>query len=251
MAVTPVWKAATTGFGANAGFINQFLGTHSSSFLYSGAVRSSRTTGTGVFTDTQTQWMSQQFTTASSQTSVAYVYVQVSTVGGSPTSQLINPLTVSLYADSGGLPTGSALVTATLASSTVYSSSFWVTVPLPVSGLTPSTVYHLVIPRVGTSGHYYVWQRSNQVAGAATSTDGSTWTSQTYGFMYQVYDQSTTGSQVQYISDDSGARLISLTYNANGTLNTISEYTVAQGSGNVLLQNRTLAYTNGLVTGVS
>lgn len=234
-----------------AGHINQFLGTHTSSFVYNGALKSSQSTGISVYTDTLTQWLSQQITTASTQTTISYVLIQVSTIGGSPTSQLINPLTVSIYADSGGVPTGSALATTTVASSNVYSSPFWLMVPFNLTGLTRNTTYHVVVTKVGTTGHYYVWQRSNQVAGAHTSTNGTAWTAQSYGLMYQVYDQTSISGQVQLLYDDNGARIVSFTYNTNGTLNTINEYTVAQGTSNVLVQTRTINYATGLVTGVS
>lgn len=251
MVNTPSWLAATAGFDGFAGQANQFLGTHAANFTYAGSLKESQTTGGAVYSSTQTQWLQQNLTTVAGQTSLSSVQIQISAVGGSPTLQLINPLVVSLYADSLGFPAGSALVTTTLSSQTVYSAGFWVTVPLPITTLTPLTEYHLVVQEVGTAGHYYAWQHGNPGTGGATSPDGVTWTAQSFGFMYQAFDQSSFGSQVQSIVEDGGKRLRQFTYNTNGTLATVTDYTVAQGVNTYLLQQRTLTYTNGLVTGVS
>lgn len=251
MVTTPTWLGAKAGSGGLAGQTNQFLGLHSAGILYSGSLKESQTTGGAVFSSTQTQWLQQNLTTVSGQTTLSSIQIQINAVGGSPTLQLINPLVVSLYADHLGLPTGTPLITTTLASQTVYSSGFWVTVPMPITTLTPLTEYHIVIPTVGTSGHYYAWQQSNPGSGGATSPDGITWTPQAFGFLYQAFDQSSFGTQVQSIVDDGGARLSTFTYNPNGTLASVTDYTVTQGTNAYLLQQRTLAYTNGLVTGVN
>lgn len=250
MVVTPTWQTATSGQKANAGHVNQFLGTHQASYLYQGALQAFQTTGTAVYSDSLTQWLSQTITTGIAQTTIGYVQLQLSAVGGSPTLPLISPLTVSLYADLSGLPTGAAIVSATLNDSYVYSSGFWVTAPLTVTGLTPSTKYHVVTNLVGTTGHYYVWQRSNQTSGAATSATGSGWSAQTYGLMYQVYDQSTSG-QLQLIYEDNGSRWTQFTYNTNGTIAQVTEYTAGQTVTGYLQSQRNLTYSNGLVTGVS
>ena len=125
-----------------------------------------------------------------------------------------------------------------------------ITIPLPITGLTPLANYHIVTQIVGTSSHYYTWQRSNQTSGAATSANGTSWTNQTYGLMYQVYDTSSNG-QLLSIFEDNGARWTDFTYNVNGSINQISQYTVAQTSASYLQTVGTLSYTNGLLTGVS
>lgn len=252
MVVTPTWLGATAGFSGVAGQANQFLGTHAAQFVYSGTLREGQSTGSSVYSSSQSTWLSQEFTTASTQTSISYLQLQISTVGGSPTLQLINPLIVSLYADSLGFPTGSPLITTTVSSQQVYNSGFWLVVPMPITSLTGLTNYHIVTQAVGTATHYYTWQQAVSGTGAATSSDGVSWTAQSYGFMYQVYDQSgTLGSKVNAVIEDNGARLTQFTYNANGTLATTNEYNVAQGTNTYLSQNRTFTYTNGLLTGVS
>jgi hypothetical protein len=249
---TPTWQAASATFGANAGHVNQFLTTHSSTFSYTGnAIKSQHGTGIAVYSDTLTQMLSTSFITTSTQVAVGSVNVQLSTIGGSPTLPLINPITFSIYADLGGLPTGSALVSNTVSNNYVYSSPFWVTIPLPVGGLASLTTYHIVATMVGTASHYYVWQRSNQGTGAATSVNGgATWVAQTYGLMYQILDQTNTGL-IQYIYEDGGARTIQLSYNSQNRPTQITEFTSAQATAGYLQGTRNINYTNGFVTGVS
>lgn len=251
MGANPTYLAAVAGQGANAGAVNQFLGSHSAQFLYTGgAVQTQAGTGTSIYQSTATQWYSQLISTASTQTGIGSVNLQISAVGGSPTSQLIAPLVVSLFADSGGLPTGSALATATVTSTFVYTAPFWLTVPLIATGLTPSTFYHIVVQEVGSSSHYYAWQQSNTGFGTLTSPDGATWTTQAYGLMYQIFDLSGTG-QLAYIFEDGGARWSQISYNSQGLISQIVEYTTAQTATGYLQGTRTLTYTNGFLTGVS
>lgn len=247
----PVYEAAVAGYPAQAGAINQFLGSHSGQLLYAGgSIQSQGGNGDGVYSPSYTQWYNQIFATGSTQTTVGSVNLQISTIGGSPITQLIPPLTVSLYADSAGEPTGPALATNTVNSTYVYSAPFWLTVPLPAINLSPTTFYHIVVQMVGTSTNYYVWQNSNSGSGASTSPDGTTWTVQNYGMMYQVLDTSGSGL-LQYIYEDGGARWSQIGYNSLGLLSSITEYTTAQTTAGNLQNTRTLTYTNGVVTGVS
>lgn len=250
MSAIPAYQAATAGRSAQAGHVSQFLAAHTSTFVYSGGTAiSSQATGTGVYSDTLSQWLTQKITTGVSQTTIGNVQLQLSTIGGSPTLPLIPALQVGLYADAAGLPSGPLLASATVAGTYVYSSPFWVTVPLAVSGLSAGAPYHLVVTMVGSAGHYYAWQRSNQVTGAASSPDGVTWTNQTYGLMYEVFDQSGTGL-LQVISDDGGAHIQTFTYDSLNRISQIAEFTTAQ-DGTTIQSSGTLSYSNGLMTGVS
>lgn len=249
MSVVPTWLAATVGKRGDAGLINQFLVNHTSSFSWAnGVIQDSQQTGTGVYIDTINQWLSQTTVTTSAQTGIGSVSLQISTFGGSPTLTLIPALTVSLYADASGIPTGSALATATVASTYVYSAPFWVSIPL-MTTVTPSTVYHLVVSITGTAGHYYLWQQSNQLTGCATSPDGSTWTTQNFGLMYRIYDQ-TAGGNLNSMSQDNGNLLINYTYNSLNQITGYTQFTLAQ-DGTFLQTSGTITYTNGLPTGVS
>ena len=249
MSTIPTLQAAASGQQGNAGLVGQFLAAHNAAFTYSGqALISSQATGSGVYQSTQSQWLAQTITTGVSQTAIGSVALQLSTTGGSPTTALIAPLTVGLYADSGGQPTGSALATATVSCQYVYGQPFWASVPLTAT-VTASTTYHLVTSLVGTSGHYYVWQQSNQTQGAATAPDGATWTNQTYGLMYEVFDATSTGRLLS-ISEDSGSVITTLTYTALGQIATVTQFAATQ-SGSSITSSGTLSYSNGLLTGVN
>lgn len=250
MATAP-WLAASAGYKPQPGQVNQFLGAHGSQWIYSGnTLQASETTGTGLYQSTASQYLAQSFVTGSAQTAIGLVNLQVSTVGGSPINSTITPLVVSLYASALGAPTGSALASVSLAEVAVYSGAFWLPVPLAASGLTVSTVYWLTVSPAGTGTAYYAWQQSNQTSGAAVSSNGTSWTGEAYGLMYEVYDQSGTSWPPSYLIDDGGARTAAFTYNSAGQLATITEQVVAQ-SGAVHYSQRTLTYSNGLLVGVA
>lgn len=249
---TASWLAATVGAPARPGQINQFLGSHTSAWLYSGNVlQSSQIIGSSVYQSSESQYMAQTFNTTASQTTIGQVLLQISTVGGSPVTATISPLTVSLYANSNGTPTGSPLASTTVTEQYVYSSPFWVTVPLATTGLTAATPYWLVVSPAGTGAAYYVWQQSNQTTGAALSADGLSWADQAYGFMFQVFDQGGADWPPVSLTDDDGARVTTFGYTANGLLSTITESVVAQ-SGTSFFSTRTISYGGGAYpTGVS
>src|SRR5579859_3771818 len=249
MSVVPTWLAAVAKQRGDAGLVNQFMVNHSTNLVWSnGVIQDGQQTGTGTYIDTLNQWLAISTTTGASQTVLGSVSIQVSTFGGSPTLPLIPSLTVSLYADAAGLPTGSALASATVSSNYVYSAPFWVSIPLTAT-VTPSTVYHYVIAITGTANHYFLLQKSNQLTGAATSPDGVTWTSSTFGLMYRTYDAS-AGGQLNSVTEDSGNLLINYTYNALSQITGYTQFTLAQ-DGTFLQTSGTITYTNGLPTGVS
>lgn len=250
MVTTPVWQPAVAGTRGTAGHVNQFLGGHESTISYGGTLQSAETTGSSVYSDTYTQWLGQQIVTSANQTTIGYLLLQLSDVGGSPTLATIPPLTVSLYADVFGVPGGSLLASAGVTCQYVYSSPYWVTVPLAAAGLSPGTSYQIVTTLTGSSSHYYVWQRSTTAGGASTSPDGLTWTSSSFGLMYQVFDQIGGGSTMPLIvNEDTGLRVTSLTYDTSDQLGSVSTYTT--GSLGTFAASATLTYTNGLITGVS
>lgn len=255
---TPNWTPATAGQPGVAGSTNQFLLGHSASFIGTGGtLASQQATAAPAYTSTTGQYIAQNIVTASNQNSIDYVKLQLATVGGSPTLSLIPPLTLSLFADGGGVPTGSALVSTSVTSMYVYSAPTWVTIPLPISGIGSSTLFHLVISPVGTATNYYVWHQSNQTSGAFLSTNGVNWTSQTYGLTYQIfYNSATTNASfpVQFIYEDGGARLIQIQYDPNTMLPTsiIESTTAAITGGTAIYSSRTLSYNSGgRIIGVS
>lgn len=245
----PTWTAATAGAPTFAGQINQFTVGHSAVLVYSGTQRAAQSTGTGVYSASNGQYMAQSFTTAASQTTIGQAWLQVSTVGGSPVTQSIPPLTLSLYASFNGSPTGAALGSVSVDEQYVYNATFWVQFPLAVGGLAPSTIYQLVLSAVGTSTNYYVWQHSNQVSGASLSPDAATWTTQAFGMMYQVFDGGVTGN-LMFLVEDSGARWTSISYDSANRVSALTEYTTAQGA-TPFQSARTFTYSGARLIGVN
>lgn len=253
MTEIPTYKASVVGGPGNAGGVNQFMVPHNATAVFDSATQQAgQSIGNGLYATTQDQYLSQQFLTTASQTTISEVWVQVSVVGGSAITNTIAPLTVGIYADAGGEPTGSALASGSLAETAVYAAPFWVVVPLPVTGLTASTAYHVVVGAAGTSSTYYVWQNSNQTSGASTSPDFVAWTDQSFGFMFRVYDQTATGgSLINYVIEDNGVRWTQYGYDATNEVTTITEYTIDQTGNGSFSTSATLSYTGGFLTGVN
>lgn len=247
MTAVPAWLGATAGQPTLAGSVNQFLGTHTSQYLYAGALQASQTTVGSISVNTVGQWLAQSFTTGASQTTVGYVTVPLRTATTSGSS--LPPTTLSIYANSGGAPTGSPLISVTVTAEYAFNASLSTLAiyPLPLTGLTASTEYWLVTPSAGTSGNHFNWYKSNQTSGASLSTNGTSWTAQTYGFLYAIYDQTASGLMTA-TWEDSGARWTVLTYNSLSQISTLAEYTVGQTTAGYTQGLRTLSYSNAQLT---
>lgn len=253
MSVMPTWQAAATGMPGQASAVNQLLGTHSSQYLYGGTQQTVQSTASTSYTTTAGQWLSQTVMTGAAQTAVGSVRLQINTVGGSPLTATIPPLTVALYADSGGNPSGAPLGSVTVGDEYVYTAPYWVTLPLPATGLTANWPYHLVTQPAGSGAHYYAWHQSNQTSGAATSPDGATWTAQPYGLTYQLYDQTINGIYPTVIYQDNGAAWTQLTYDTANRITGITEYTAGQTASGYAYATHTVTYdtaNTANVTGV-
>jgi len=247
---TPTWLGATSGSPPFAGQISQFLGTHSAQYLYTGVQTAAQTTAGSTSSNTNGLYLAQSFTTAAGQSAVGYVVVPVSTTTAS--GSLLATTTLSLYATSGGAPSGSPLVSTVVTAeyanlATGGTATVKVPIPLPVTGLTASTTYWLVLAAAGSASHSYTWYRSNQTSGASTSATGASWSAQTYGFEYAVYDQTASGV-LAATWEDSGARWTALTYNALSQIASLAEYTVGQTASGYTQGYRALTYSNGLLT---
>lgn len=248
MAVTAnTWLGATTGVLPAAAQQQAFLGVHKVQMLYAGVVGASQTTaGTGT-TNSNGLYIAQSFTTGASQTTVGYVLAEMGSLSAS--GSLLPPLVLGLYASSAGAPTGPALATMTAPAEYVNPAPTLTVFPLPVSGLSPSTTYWLVTQPVGSVSYNYEWQKSNQTSGTSTSTNGTTWTAQTYGSVFSVYDQTASGP-LTAVWEDSGARWQALYYTATNEITALGQYTVAQNA-NYVAQYRSFTYTSGLLQGVA
>lgn len=215
--------------------------------IYTGTLKANQgTAGAGNVTSNGT-WIAQSFSTSVGQTTIGYVTAQVFPVSGNTPP----PLTVAIYANAAGAPTGSALGTTTVAYEYGASGPLNLPIPMPITGLTASTTYWIVTQAVGTSGNRWQWNKSNQVSGASTSPDGITWTAQAYGLLYQVFDQVSVNPLV-FTWEDSGARWTWRSYQANNTqISQIAEFTAGQTSTTYTQSFRTFSYTGGLVTQVT
>ena len=239
----PTWQAPSAGYPALAGSVNQFLGAHQVQYLYAGTLQASQAVAGASYALTDDLWTAQSFTTGSAQTAVGYVQVSAS-VTGSP-----GPLALSLQASSGGVPSGTPLVTAMLPAGFLSGSPAYVTVPLPAA-VTASTGYWIVAAATGDGFDYSSLQQSNQASGTSTSPSGTSWTAQAYGLLYAVYDQS-PGGPLAATWEDSGARWTAPAYGSGGQMAGLNEYTAGQAPGSCAASSRTLTWTSGLLTGVA
>ncbi|HTK65376.1 MAG TPA: hypothetical protein VL595_23500, partial [Pseudonocardia sp.] len=101
---TPQWIAATSGQPPLAAQVNQFLGTHAITYVYTGAAFSSQTTAGSGTVNSNGQWIAQSFTTGASTGSLGRV-APVLAVTGFPA-----PLTVQIRTNNAGAPSGTVLV---------------------------------------------------------------------------------------------------------------------------------------------
>jgi hypothetical protein len=243
--VTPAWQAPTSGQQANAGAVNQLLGTHAVTYVWTGAEQAHQSTAGSGGVNSDGLWIAQSFATASGQTTTGYVVVTAK-VTGTPA-----PWTLSIQASSAGAPSGTALASAAVPKEFLSGTASAQAVMLPVTGLAASTTYWIVAQAAGDASDYFTWSKSNQVTGASTSTTGTSWTAQSYGLLHQAWD----GTPVPPLAgtwEDSGARWTALACNGSGQLTGIEEYTAGQTATGYAVSSRALSYSAaGLLTGVA
>lgn len=241
---TPAWLAATATKTTNAGQINQFLGVHAATILYAGVAIANHTTlGTGTV-NSNGLYVAQSFTTGASATALGRFTLGLA-VTGTPA-----PITVGLYANSGGAPSGAPLATVQIPHDVFGASVAFLSVPLVYSPLAASTEYWLVASAVGDASNYYSLYKSNVGSGASTSANSTTWTTQTYGITFYAVDQSVNGP-VNNTWEDGGVRWTVLAYNAQGLPSAIVEFTQGQTATGYVFSNRSLSYTRGQLTGIT
>lgn len=253
MVTAPTWQAPTTLQPPLAAQVNQLLGPHGLVVIYQGTQTAAQTTNSGTTVSTNGTWLAQSFATSASQTSIGSVSLTLTTT--TTTGSLLSPTTVSIYANSGGAPTGSPLVSTTFTTeysnkSSLGTSTNFVGVPVPVSSVTPSTTYWIVVGSAGNASNSFVWHQSNQTSGASTSPDGVTWTAQTYGFTYTVMDLSVS-PPLKSTWEDGGARWTWFVYDGTQKLTHYHEYTVGQTTAGYLQSDRAITYGGTSITGVS
>lgn len=257
MATTPTWQAATTGQPGKSSHVNQFLGSHTAQIIYPGTSRASVVTSGSTTSGTTGTYLAQSFTTAVGQTTIGYVQAPITC--NTTTGTALGPTTLSLFASSGTAPTGAALASVTIVPEYCYpaanlgNTNTMVTFPLPITTVTASTQYWLVLASASTGSFNYTWFRSASVSGASTSSNGTTWAAQAYGLRYNVFDKVVTNSPSWMILwEDNGARWVINTRNVvNNLITTYAEYTAGQTAAGYLQSYRNFTFTNGLLTGVA
>lgn len=239
----PVWQAATTGSPALAGHVNQFLVTHAVTAVYQGQQQASAAAGSGS-TASDNLWIAQQVTTAAGQTAAGWVTVDCAFTGAPP------PWVLSWQADNGsGAPSGVPLASTPLPSQFAAGTLASVPVMLPVSGLTAGAPYWLVASPAGDLTDNFTWGHSAASSGASTSPDGVTWTAQTYGLAFAVFDASPV-SPLAGTWEDSGARWTSLLY-SGAVLASVSEFTAGQSAAGYTASVVSLSFAGNKLTGVT
>ena len=240
---TPAWLAATSGYNAYAGQVNQFLGAHAITYVYQGQLQANQETLGSGSVSSDGLWIAQSFTTAAGQSAVGWVAVAVA-VTGSP-----SPWVVSLQASVSGAPSGTPLASTSFPHEFADGSFNFCVIMLPVTGLTASTGYWIVAESTGDASDYFAWNKSNQASGASTSATGTSWAAQSYGLLYQVWDQ-TPVPPLAGTWEDSGARWTVMTY-SGGQLAGILEWTAGQSATGYAVSSRGLSYTDGKLAGVA
>ena len=241
---TPTWIGATSGSPPLAAQANQFLGTHAVTLVYQGTLFSSQTTAGSGTVASNGLWVAQSFTTGASTTAVGRIAPVLAVTGG-PT-----PMTVQIRANNAGAPATTALVTTVIPPGWGNGSASTQSIPLPITGLSPSTTYWLVTQPAGDASDFYAFSKSNQTSGVSTSTNGTSWAAQAYGIEYSAYDQTATPPLV-HTWEDANARITDITSNANGTPNSYEEYTVAQGTNQFVYSYRIYTYSSGALISIS
>jgi hypothetical protein len=243
---TPTWLAGTTGQTILAGQDNQFLGTHAISYIYPGRSYSSQANDgsaaigiSAVPPASGFTRLAESFTTFSTQTTLGYLQLYGKKVGNGC------DLTVELYTNSSSKPGAQVGLNATTFPAEFWTTSNgWVNIPLPISGLSSSTLYHVVLISGDVNGNnsgdalnYISIEKSNGASGASTYTTG-TWTAQAYGFMYIEWDNTPIPPNfLTAIYEDAGARWTSFVWlrsavgGNGGVLTGVYEYTISQGTG--------------------
>lgn len=241
---TPNWIGATSGQPPLAAQVNQFLGTHVFQVIYTGVVTSQQATAGSGTVNSNGTYYAQSFTTGASTTAIGRLTLTMTTTLNP------GPLTVQLQTNSAGAPSGTVLQTTIIPPGWANATPTAQSIPIPVTGLSASTEYWVVTQPAGDASNFYSFSKSNQTSGASTSTNGTTWTAQTYGLLYAVYDQ-TAGGAVKHTWEDGNARITAWTENTNGTVASLEEYTVAQGSQQFVYSYRGFTYAGNIFVSTS
>lgn len=240
----PAYLAATPGQVLKAQHVNQFLGAHPTSYLYTGTQQLAQSTlGSGTVAS-NSLYIAQKITTTGA-FNLGRVTLTLA-VTGTPT-----PTTISIQTNSGSAPSGTALASTVLPPQMGTGSAAAVSIPLPCS-LSASTTYWIVASAAGDASDFFAYSKSNQTSGASTSTNGTSWTAQTYGICFATFDQSAVlGPLPVHTYADSGARWATYTLNILGLPTAVQEYTAGQTATGYTYSSRALTAFFGVLSSIT
>lgn len=140
--------------------------------------------------DATTKWRAQTFTSDAHANTLKNISFLLNNNGG---GALSGNIVVSLFATAAGLPTGAALASVNIDSSTISTNNDPFTADFDDFGITPSTVYAIVINSTGVTfdpGEGYIIQYNSSSAYSGgqrlTSADGTTWSTTSTDFKFVI-----------------------------------------------------------------
>jgi hypothetical protein len=205
MSTTPLWQTTVAGTTALAASVDQLLSAHPAQLIYQGTSYDSDTTsGSGATDSTYNLSLANKFTTAASgvgSTALTRLDIYMVSVGTGAT------LTLSIQTDSTGKPSGTNVsgLTMTIPSGFPPPIGMWISVPMPLTGLTPSTPYWIVIGSTSSATNYAELAHSGTAGGRAATNNGGGWVNQTYSYNFAAYDGINLGDALRHTWEDSGA----------------------------------------------
>jgi hypothetical protein len=240
---TPTWLAASPGSPPQAAQVNQFLGAHAVTFIYTGNQKDAQLTVGAGSTASNGLYVAQSFTAGGTYTLGRFTLLV--SVTGTPA-----PLTLTVRPDNAGAPSATILSTVTVPYGWIGAGSALVSFPAPNVAVVSGTKYWLVGAAVGDVSNFYSYFKSNQVTGASTSVNGTAWAAQAFGDVFFTSDLTVTGP-LAHTWEDSGAHWTGIGTNANTTVSGLNEYTAAQVANDYVFSKRSLTYTGADLTKVS
>lgn len=247
----PIWRAPIATNTYQAGDITQFEFSHPSAFLYQGTAQETGATRTGTLntnTGSAAQWIAQPFTTTGSQTTVTRVEIDF-LIGGTGAD-----LTIDLQTDSGGNPSGTALYSITFPLDFLPGSHALVSFPFNATGLSTSTMYHVVVHgTASTSNFAELGDGTTVTQQALISANGSSWSGAGKTLVFNVFSgiNGVLRNTIEDVTPPAApAKWTGLDY-ANGSAGTAGPPTTLREYVGALRSIKTISYTSGLPTGAS
>lgn len=237
---TPAWIGASPAQPQLAAQVDQFLGTHAATYVYTGVSLGSAAVGSGSVA-TNGLYVAQAFSPASNQSPGRFVLTM--SVTGTPP-----PLALSIQTTASSSPSGTVLAAVWVPYTYFTGTAAALSFPMPCS-FTGGSTYWIVANAVGDASDFYSLSKSASATGVRTSANGTSWTAQSYGLAYNRFDQSPV-LPLLHTWEDSGARWTTLAANSSNQPTSLDEYTAAQG-GQYVYSSRSLTYSSGELVSIT